>query len=88
MAQTHNVKNAADYAEIPLASGLAKQNRAGYFLTWPELFDSAMTDMDMANVNAYFTSRYSQKESAQAFDIYYATVSRILKTKAALPAHD
>ena len=42
----------------------------------------------MTNVNAYSKSQYSQKEMAHAFDVYYATVSRIVKTKAALPAHD
>ena len=47
-----------------------------------------MPNRDMANVVAYFTGRYSQKEIAQAFDIHYATVSRIVKTKVALPGPD
>ena len=47
-----------------------------------------MPDRNTAIVQAYATGRYSQKEIAQAFDIHYATVSRIVKTKAALPAHD
>jgi len=38
----------------------------------PEFFDLGVTAA---------TGRYSQKEIAQAFDIHYAAVSRILKTK-------
>ena len=47
-----------------------------------------MLDRDITNVNAYITGRYGQEEVTQAFDVYYAAVSRIVKTKAALPAHD
>ena len=49
---------------------------------------AAMPDRNSAIVKAYATGRYSQKEIAAAFDIHYATVSRIVKTKALLPAHD
>ena len=48
----------------------------------------AMPDKNSAIVEAYATGRYSQKEIAQAFDIHYATVSRIVKAKSLLPAHD
>ena len=47
-----------------------------------------MPDRNIAIVKAYATGRCSQKEIADAFDIHYATVSRIVKTKAPLPAHD
>lgn len=47
---------------------------------------AAMPDRNSAIVKAYSTGRYSQKEIAQAFDIHYATVSRIVKAKALLPA--
>ena len=49
---------------------------------------AAMPDRNSAIVTAYATGRYSQKEIAQAFDIHYATVSRIVKAKPLLPAHD
>ena len=42
----------------------------------------------MTNVNAYFAGRYSQKEIAQALDVHYATVSRIVKTKTDVPDYD
>ncbi|MES2944850.1 MAG: helix-turn-helix domain-containing protein [Pseudomonadota bacterium] len=49
---------------------------------------AAMPERNSAIVKAYCTGRYSQKEIADAFGIHYATVSRIVKTKAVLPAHD
>ena len=39
----------------------------------------AMTDTDAAIAQAYATGCYSMKEIAQAFEIHYATVSRIVK---------
>ena len=47
---------------------------------------AAMHDRNSAIAKAYSTGRYSQKEIAQAFGIHYATVSRIVKAKALLPA--
>ena len=41
----------------------------------------AMTDRNTAIVQAYATGCYSMKEIAQAFDIHYATVSRIVKKR-------
>ena len=38
-----------------------------------------MPERNTAIVKAYATGRYSQKQIAQAFDIHYATVSRIVK---------
>ena len=49
---------------------------------------AAMPDRNSAVTKAYATGRYSQKEIAEAFDIHYATVSRIVKTKVLSPAHD
>ena len=40
---------------------------------------AGMTDRNTAIAQAYATSCYSMKEIAQAFDIHYATVSRIVK---------
>ena len=40
-----------------------------------------MPDRNMTIVNVYSSSRYTQKEIAQTFNIYYATVNRIVKTK-------
>ena len=40
---------------------------------------AAMPERDPAIVQAYATGCYSMKEIAQAFDIHYATVSRIVK---------
>lgn len=72
---------------------------ANLIWVWPQLFYrrarvtplsvfAAMPDRNNAIAKAYATGRYSQKEIAQAFDIHYATVSRIVKTMALLPAHD
>ena len=49
---------------------------------------AAMPDRNSAIVKAYATGRYSQKEIAAAFDLHYASVSRIVKAANALPAHD
>ena len=46
---------------------------------------AAMPDRNSAIVKAYASGRYSQKEIASAFEIHYATVSRIVKTKPSLP---
>ena len=46
---------------------------------------AAMPDRNSAISTAYATGRYSQKEIASAFDIHYATVSRIVKVKTDLP---
>jgi len=46
----------------------------------------AMPDRNSAIAQAYATGRYSQKEIAKAFDIHYATVSRIVKAGAATSA--
>jgi putative transposase len=43
---------------------------------------AAMPERDPAIVQAYATGCYSMKEIAQAFDIHYATVSRIVKNRA------
>ena len=40
-----------------------------------------MPSRDMAIANAYSTSQYSQQEIAQALDVHYVTVNRIVKTK-------
>lgn len=40
---------------------------------------AAMPARNSAIVQAYATGRYSMKEIAQAFDVHYATVSRIVK---------
>jgi transposase len=47
-----------------------------------------MPDRNSAITEAYATGRYSQKEIAQAFNLHYATVSRIVKPKVLIPAHD
>ena len=47
-----------------------------------------MPERNSAIVKAHATGSYSQKEIASAFDIYYATVSRIVKVKASLLAQD
>ena len=49
---------------------------------------AAMPDRNRAIVKAYATGRYSQKEIASAFDLHYASVSRIVKATHPLPAHD
>ena len=41
----------------------------------------AMPDRNIAISKAYASGRYSQKEIASAFEIHYATVSRIVKVK-------
>ena len=46
---------------------------------------AAMPDRNSAISTAYASGRYSQKEIASAFDIHYATVSRIVKVKSYLP---
>jgi putative transposase len=46
---------------------------------------AAMPDRNSAISKAYASGRYSQKEIASAFDIHYATVSRIVKVKPHLP---
>ena len=45
---------------------------------------AAMPERNNAIVKAYASGRYSQKKIATAFDIHYATVSRIVKVKAPL----
>ena len=45
---------------------------------------AAMPDRNSAIVKAYATGRYSQKEIADAFDVHYATVSRVVKTETLL----
>lgn len=42
---------------------------------------AAMPDRNSAISKAYASGRYSQKEIASAFEIHYATVSRIVKVK-------
>ena len=49
---------------------------------------AAMPDRNDAIVKAYATGRYSQKEIADAFDLHYASVSRIVKATHPLPEHD
>ena len=49
---------------------------------------AAMPDRNRAIVKAYATGKYSQKEIASAFDLHYASVSRIVKATHPLPAHD
>lgn len=49
---------------------------------------AVMPDRNSAITKAYATGRYSQKEIAQAFNLHYATVSRIVKSKVLLPADD
>ena len=49
---------------------------------------AAMPDRNSAIAKAYATGRYSQKEIAAAFDLHYASVSRIVKAANALPTHD
>jgi REP element-mobilizing transposase RayT len=51
---------------------------------------AAMPDRNSAILKAYASGRYSQKEIASAFDVHYATVSRIVKVKPCLPTtpHD
>jgi putative transposase len=49
---------------------------------------AAMPDRNIAIAEAYATGRYSQKEIAVAFDIHYATVSRIVKTKVLSTTHE
>ncbi len=44
---------------------------------------TVMPERNSAIAQAYATGRYSQKEIADAFDIHYATVSRIVKVKTA-----
>ena len=46
---------------------------------------AAMPDRNSAIAKAYASGRYSQKEIASAFEIHYATVSRIVKVKTDLP---
>jgi putative transposase len=46
---------------------------------------AAMADRNSAIVKAYASGRCSQKEIASAFDVHYATVSRIVKVKPYLP---
>ena len=46
---------------------------------------AAMPDRNSAISKAYASGRYSQKEIASAFEIHYATVSRIVKVKTDLP---
>ena len=54
-----------------------------------EMF-AAMPDRNSAILKAYASGRYSQKGIASAFEIHYATVSRIVKVKTVIPptAHD
>ena len=47
---------------------------------------AAMPDRNSAISKAYASGRYSQKEIASAFEIHYATVSRIVKVKTDLPS--
>ncbi len=47
---------------------------------------TAMPERNSAIAQAYATGRYSQKEIAGAFDIHYATVSRIVKVRTAVPS--
>ena len=49
---------------------------------------AAMPDRNSAIAKAYATGRYSQKEIAAAFDLHYASVSRIVKAARPLLAHD
>ena len=59
--------------EIPRLQRRAKASPLAVFV--------AMTDRNTAIVQAYATGCYSMKEIAQAFDIHYATVSRIVKKR-------
>jgi len=47
-----------------------------------------MPERNSAIVKTRATGSYSQKEIVSAFDIYYATVSRIVKVKVSLLTHD
>ena len=49
---------------------------------------AAMPDRNSAITKAYATGRFSQKEIAQAFNLHYATVSRIIKPRVLIPAYD
>lgn len=49
---------------------------------------AAMPDRNCAIVKAYASGRYSQKGIAAAFELHYASVSRIVKAGHPLPAHD
>lgn len=58
-------------AEIPRLQRRAAAPPLASFVTMPQ--------RDSAIVQAYATGRYSMKQIAQAFDVHYATVSRVLK---------
>lgn len=58
-------------AEIPRLQRRAAAPPLTSFVTMPQ--------RDSAIVQAYATGRYSMKQIAQAFDVHYATVSRVLK---------
>jgi len=58
-------------AEIPRLQRRAAAPPLASFVTMPQ--------RDSAIVQAYATGRYSMKQVAQAFDVHYATVSRVLK---------
>ena len=62
----------ANDAEIPKLQRRAKTQPLAVFV--------AMTDRNTAIAQAYATGCYSMKVIAQAFEIHYATVSRIVKT--------
>ena len=75
MCEKVNSKLSID-AEIPRLQRRAKVPPLAAFI--------AMTDRNTAIARAYATGCYSMKEIAQAFDIHYATVSRIVKKAASL----
>jgi len=58
-------------AEIPRLQRRAAAPPLTSFVTMPQ--------RDSAIVQAYATGRYSMRQVAQAFDVHYATVSRVLK---------
>ena len=67
-------------SEIPRLQRRAKAAPLSVFAAMPMRNDAIM--------QAYATGRYSQKEIAIAFGLHYASVSRIIKSKNSLLAHD